>query len=191
MERVMNILLAFSPFLVFVVLERLIGVEPGLLGAVATSLLLLTSDVVIRRRTPKVLEIGTMLLFGALALYGGVTGAVWSIAGVRLAVDAGLLLIVLVSMAIGQPFTLQYARESVSPALWRHAEFMRVNVVITAVWAAAFAAMAVIDLAWLMIPTLPPRVAIIATVLALFGAVKFTGWYPDRKRAASARPTNA
>lgn len=187
----MNILLAFSPFLVFVVLERLIGVEPGLLGAVATSLLLLTSDVVIRRRTPKVLEIGTMLLFGALALYGGVTGAVWSIAGVRLAVDAGLLLIVLVSMAIGQPFTLQYARESVSPALWRHAEFMRVNVVITAVWAAAFAAMAVIDLAWLMIPTLPPRVAIIATVLALFGAVKFTGWYPDRKRAASARPTNA
>jgi hypothetical protein len=191
MERVMNILLAFSPFLVFVVLERLIGVEPGLLGAVATSLLLLTSDVVIRRRTPKVLEIGTMLLFGALALYGGVTGAVWSIAGVRLAVDAGLLLIVLVSMAIGQPFTLQYARESVPPALWREAEFMRVNVVITAVWAAAFAAMAVIDLAWLMIPTLPPRVVIIATVLALFGAVKFTGWYPDRKRAASARPTNA
>jgi hypothetical protein len=35
-ERVVNILLAFSPFLVFVVLERLIGVEPGLLGAVAT-----------------------------------------------------------------------------------------------------------------------------------------------------------
>ena len=72
----------------------------------------------------------------------------------------------------------------------REAEFVRVNVVITAVWAAAFAAMAVIDLAWLMIPTLPPRVVIIATVLALFGAVKFTGWYPDRKRAASARPTN-
>jgi hypothetical protein len=191
MERVMNILLAFSPFLVFVVLERLIGVEPGLLGAVATSLLLLTWEVVIRRRTPKVLEIGTMLLFGALALYGGVTGAVWSIAGVRLAVDAGLLLIVLVSMAIGQPFTLQYARESAPPGLWRQAEFVRVNVVITAVWAAAFASMAVIDLAWLMIPTLPPRLVAIATVLALFGAVKFTGWYPDRKRAASARPTNA
>jgi hypothetical protein len=191
MERVMNILLAFSPFLVFVVLERLIGVEPGLLGAVVTSLLLLTWDVVIRRRTPKVLEIGTMLLFGALALYGGVTGAAWSIAGVRLAIDAGLLLIVLVSIAIGQPFTLQYARETAPPALWREPEFARVNVVITAVWAAAFAAMAIVDLVWLMIPTLPPRVVIIATVLALVGAVKFTGWYPDRKRAASARPTNA
>jgi hypothetical protein len=120
-----------------------------------------------------------------------VTGAAGSIAGVRIAIDAGLLLIVLVPIAIGQPFTLQYARESVPPALWRQTEFVRVNVVITAVWAAAFAAMAIIDLAWLMIPTLPPRVVIIATVLALFGAVKFTGWYPDRKRAASARPTNA
>jgi hypothetical protein len=187
----MNILLAFSPFLVFVVLQRLIGVEPGLLGAVAMSLLLLARDAVIRRRMPKVLEIGTVLLFGALALYGGVMEAAWSIAGIRLAVDAGLLLIVLVSLAIGQPFTLQYARESVPQALWHQPEFVRVNVVITAVWAAAFAVMASIDLVWLMIPTLPPRVVIIVTVLALLGAVKFSGWYPERRRAASPHPTNA
>ena len=64
----MNILLAFSPFLVFVVLQRLTGVETGLLGAVAMSLLLLANDAVIRRTMPKVLEIGTVLLFGALAL---------------------------------------------------------------------------------------------------------------------------
>jgi hypothetical protein len=185
MERVMNILLAFSPFLVFVVLQRLIGVEPGLLGAVSMSLLLLARDVVIRRRMPKVLEIGTVLLFGALALYEGVTGAAWSIAGVRLAVDAGLLLIVLVSMAISQPFTLQYAREGVPQASWHQPEFVRTNVVITAVWAGAFAVMSIIDLTWLIIPTLPPRVVIIVTVLALLSAVKFTGWYPDHRRAVS------
>ncbi|HEY2620623.1 MAG TPA: hypothetical protein VGI78_25005 [Acetobacteraceae bacterium] len=187
----MNILLAFSPFLVFVVLQRLIGVEPGLLGALTMSLLLLARDAVIRRKLPKVLEIGTALLFGGVALYLGVAGAAWSIAGVRLAVDAGLLLIVLVSMAIGQPFTLQYAREGVPQVLWHQAEFVRVNIVITAVWAAAFAALAAIDLVWLLIPALPPRVAIIATVLALLGAVKFTGWYPERERAVSAHPTNA
>jgi hypothetical protein len=181
----MNILLAFSPFLVFVVLQHLIGVEPGLLGAVVMSLLLLARDAVIRRMMPKVLEIGTVLLFGALALYGGVAGAAWSIAGVRLAVDAGLLLIVLVSMAIGQPFTLQYARESVPQALWSQPEFVRTNVVITAVWAGAFAVMSIIDLTWLVIPTLPPRVVIIVTVLALLSAVKFTGWYPNHRRAVS------
>jgi hypothetical protein len=187
----MNILVAFSPFLAFVVLQHLIGVEPGLLGAVAASLLLLARDAVMLRKKPKVLEIGTAVLFGALALYGAISDAAWSIAGVRLAVDTGLLLIVLISMAIGQPFTLQYARESVPQALWHQPEFVRVNVVITAVWAAAFAVMAMIDLAWLMIPTLPARVVIIATVLALLGAVKFTGWYPDRMRTAPAPATDA
>ncbi len=187
----MNILLAFSPFLVFVVLQRLVAVEPGLLGALAMSLLLVARDAVIRRKMPKVLEIGTAMLFGALAIYGSVAGIAWPIAGVRLAIDGGLLLVVLVSMAIGQPFTLQYARATVPQALWQRPEFVRVNVVITAVWAAAFAVMSLIDLAWLMVPTLPPRVVIIASVLALLGAVKFTGWYPDRNRAASPRPTNA
>jgi hypothetical protein len=179
----MNILLAFSPFLVFVVLQHLVAVEAGLLSAVMMSLLLLARDAVIRRKMPKVLEIGSVLLFGALAIYGGVTGAGWSIAAVRLAVDAGLLFVVLASMAIGQPFTLQYARESVPQTLWRQPEFVRTNVVITAVWAAAFAVMSIIDLTWLVIPTLPPRAVIIVTVLALLSAVKFTGWYPDHRRA--------
>jgi hypothetical protein len=88
-------------------------------------------------------------------------------------------------MAIGQPFTLQYARESVPPALWRQPEFVRTNVVITAVWAGAFAVMLIIDLTWLVIPILPPRVVIIVTVIALLSAVKFTGWYANHRRVVS------
>lgn len=45
-------------------------------------------------------------------------GAWWPIAGVRLRVDLGLLPIVLLSMAIGRPFTLQYAREMTERAVW-------------------------------------------------------------------------
>lgn len=82
----MNILLAFAPFLVFVVLERAVGVEPGLLGAAATALAFLLRDVLPRTQAPKVLEVGTVLLFGGLALYGALAGADWSTAGVRLAV---------------------------------------------------------------------------------------------------------
>jgi len=33
-------------------------------------------------------------------------------------------------------------------------------------------------------PELPPRVGIIATILALVGAVKFAGWYPERLNRA-------
>jgi hypothetical protein len=37
-------------------------------------------------------------------------------------------------------------------------------------------------LALLYVPGLPPRVGVIAIVLALVGAIKFTGWYPEYVR---------
>ena len=72
-----------------------------------------------RKRTTQsagepVLEIGTAILFGSLAPYALLGRPAWSVIGVRLAVDAGLLLIVLASMVLGRPFTLQYAREQVA-----------------------------------------------------------------------------
>jgi hypothetical protein len=66
----------------------------------------------------KVLEVGSLALFGALLLYTLIAAPDWTVATVRLAVDGGLLAIVLVSLAIGMPFTLQYARESVPKELW-------------------------------------------------------------------------
>ena len=134
------------------------------------------------RTSTKVLEIGTLVLFGCLALYAVAARPSWSVIQVRLCVDAGLLLIVLVSMLVGRPFTLQYARDQVAPEFWGSPEFARINYVITAVWALAFAVMVVAELALLYEPDLPPRVGIIAIVLALVGAIKFTGWYPERAR---------
>jgi hypothetical protein len=40
------------------------------------------------------------------------------------------------------------------------------------------------DLLLVYAPDVPPRVAIIATVLALVGAFKFSTWYPERMAAA-------
>ena len=92
----------------------------------------------------------------------------------RLRVDAGLLLIVLASIIVRRPFTLQYARERVSRELWDSPEFVRTNYVITAAWADAFAVMVVADLVMLYVPTLPRWVGIAATVAALYGAFSFT-----------------
>ena len=109
----------------------------------------------------------------------------WSLWGVRLVVDSGLLLIVLVSIVIRQPFTLQYARERVPADVQASAEFVRTNYVITAVWALAFAVMVAADLVLTWMPELPARFGIIPTVLALVGAFKFTAWYPERRRAVA------
>jgi hypothetical protein len=102
-------------------------------------------------------------------------------------VDAGLLLIVLASMVLGRPFTLQYAREQVASEHWDAPEFIRTNYVITAVWALAFAVMVAAKLALLTLPGVPRGIGIAAIVLALVGAVKFTGWYPDRVKVRTAR----
>ena len=183
----MGMLLAFAPFIVFALIDRLIGATQGLIAGAAVALGVIAYDWIGRRKAPKVLEAGTALLFGGLALYAALSGPIGSIVGVRLRVDAGLLLIVLVSIAIRRPFTLQYAREQVSRELWDHAEFIRTNYVITAVWALAFAVLVIADLVLLYLPDLPPRVGLIATVLALTGAFKFTAWYPDRRQAKTVK----
>jgi len=179
-----GILLAFAPFIAFAVIDRLIGSTEGLVAGAVTSAALLVRDWMSADRKPKILEIGTMVLFCGLALYALLFHPVWSIVGVRLRVDAGLLVIVLITLAVGKPFTLQYAREQVAPELWMSPEFIRTNYVITAVWALAFVVMVIADLILLYLPDVPPRVGIWATIAALLGAIKFTSWYPERRKAA-------
>jgi hypothetical protein len=181
----MGILLAFAPFIAFAAIDRLIGSAEGLFAGFAVSAVLLLRDWLGGNRSPKVLDIGTVTLFGALALYTLVANPAWSIFSVRLVVDAGLLVIVISSLLIGQPFTLQYAREEVPQTVWTSPQFVRANYVISAAWALAFVVLVAADLAFLYIPDLPPRASVIATILALVGAIKFTSWYRDRSRAAA------
>lgn len=181
----MGLLLAFLPFIVFVVAERLFGIPIGLAAGAAVAAVLLVRDLVMPGRSPKLLEIGTFFLFGGLALYALATGVPWSIAAVRLRVDAGLVLIVLASMALRQPFSLQYARDKVDPSHWDTPEFLHINDVISAAWAVAFAVLVLADVVMATMPGVPHALAIVATVLALVVAAWFTDWYPQRHRLAS------
>jgi hypothetical protein len=176
----MGILLAFAPFLAFAVVDRLIGPTQGLIAGAATSVALLLRDWIGLRRKPKILEIGTAILFAGLALYAVLGGSVWSIVGVRLRVDVGLLLIVLATLIIGKPFTLQYAREQVPQNLWDTPQFIRSNYVITGVWSGAFLILVLADLILIYRTDWPSKIGILASVLASVGAFKFTRWYPGR-----------
>jgi hypothetical protein len=180
-DNLMGILLAFAPFIAFAIVDRLIGPTQGLLAGAAPSVLLLLRDWIGFHKKPKILEIGTAILFGGLALYAVLGGPVWSILGVRLRVDAGLFLIVLTTLIIGRPFTLQYAREQVPENLWNTPRFIRSNYVITGVWSGAFFILVLADLILIFRTDLPPRIGILATVLALVGAFKFTQWYPAKE----------
>ncbi|MFI5411597.1 hypothetical protein [Kaistia sp. UC242_56] len=72
------------------------------------------------------------------------------------------------------PFTLQYARETTSPEIWKHSEFMAVNRRIALVWAAAFAVLVLADAGMAFLPQIPHGVMIPVTVAALLFAFKYT-----------------
>jgi hypothetical protein len=179
----MAILTGFAPFIAFFVVMRLATPEIGLAAAFLVALLTMLRE---RRRgaSIKLLQLGSLILFGVLALYGFAAAPHWTVATVRLAVDGGLLVIVLVTLLIGQPFTLQYAREQVPAQYWTTPLFLAANRRITAAWALAFAVMASADAAAAYCPAVPLAFDVAATVAALLGALWFTRWYPARLRRA-------
>jgi len=87
----MGLLLAFLPFIVFAIVDRFVGPTEALLLAALVSFILLLRDWFILGKAPKILDIGTTILFSGLALYALLGGPMGSIFVVRLAVDAGLL----------------------------------------------------------------------------------------------------
>ncbi len=92
--------------------------------------------------------------------------------------------IVLGSLAIRLPFTLQYARERVAPEFWDNPVFRSVNARITAAWAGAFAVMLLAKLAVATIPGMPGWFGGTASILASIAAIRFTTWYPAHVRQA-------
>jgi hypothetical protein len=185
----MTILLGLTPFLAFFALTRLVSPAAGLTAALVISLLLCLR-MLRRGQSVKILEIGSLILFALLTAYTLVAAPRWTVAAVRLAVDGGLLAIVLVSLAIGRPFTLQYAREQVPEQFWATPIFITTNRIISAVWVLAFAVLVAADGAAEYVPAMPLWTDIAASIAALVAAIWFTRWYPAAVRrgvAASGR----
>jgi hypothetical protein len=165
------VLFGFLPFVLFAVCDHYVPTAAALLLATVSSALLLLRD---RRRgkTLKLLDVGALIVFGGLSLYSELASVTWSVLGVRLCVDFGLFLVVVISIAIGQPFTLQYAREQAPPEVWSKPEFLRVNVRISSVWALAFGVMLLSDLS--MLHGAPVALGGAGSVLALTLAAIYT-----------------
>jgi intracellular septation protein A len=186
----MNILLSFGPFILFAVLMRFGDALFAFIAAAALSALLILRE---RRRgkSVKILEAGTVVLFGGLAIFTAITRYDWTILEGRLAVDLGLLGIVLGSLLARRPFTLQFAREEVPQEFWANPQFIATNYRITAAWALAFVVLVLADIVMAFFPAIPLWIGIAVTVAALLGAIWFTRWYPQqvRRRLAASQQT--
>jgi hypothetical protein len=175
--------LGFLPFALFAVFDRFVPTAAALLVAAVASALLLLRDRW-RSKPLKLLDVGAFVLFGGLAACTALTRVTWSVLGVRLGVDVGLFVIVVISIARGMPFTLEYAREYAPPEVWSKPEFLHVNLRLSGAWAAAFGVMVLADFA--MLRQVPLLVGVAATLLALGLALAYTVRVVRERRRARA-----
>jgi hypothetical protein len=182
----MGLLQAFSPFLAFLVGERHFGIVPALCAGAAVAVALVVHARLRGARETRVLEVGTAVLFGALALCAAfVTGIDWSIGLVRLVLDLGLMALVLAGIAAGKPFTLAFARAKVSAERAATPGFLRTNRLVSAAWAGAFLVLGCADVVLMLRPDWPLAVPIAIGAAGLLAALAVTRWLPARLARAA------
>ena len=171
----MALLLAFSPFLAFLLGAHLLGVVPALCAGAAVAVALLARERRRGAREVNVLELGTALLFGALAIAAtSMKDVTWSVGLVRLVVDGGLMLLVLGGVALGRPFTLAIARTRVTPELAASPAFQHRNRRVALAWAGAFGVLAIADVVLILQPAWPLAVPVAISAAGLFAAFQVT-----------------
>ncbi|CAN5353282.1 hypothetical protein BH11PSE4_BH11PSE4_21220 [soil metagenome] len=178
----MTLFLILAPFGAFAMLVLVASSPVSLFAAAAVALGIVVWDV-LRGGSLKLLAAGSVILFASLGSYLTLVDGNWSSVAVRLAVDGGVLAIALLSLAIRLPFTLQYAREAVDAEVMKLPGFVTANYILTMVWIACFAMMLAADMLMIYAPSLPLWVGVAIAFAARNGAMYFTRWYPQYRRA--------
>ncbi len=186
----MMIFLVLLPFGVFSLLMVLTPADTALFAAAATGLAVIGYDH-FRGRQLKMLGAGSVAMFLGLGSYLTLVDAGLNASAIKLTVDAGVLAIALVSLAIGQPFTLQYAREVVDTETAVLPGFIKANYIITWAWAACMVLMMSGNILMIYLPSLPLWAGIAIAFAARTTAIYFTNWYPDYHKAKFTPPAGS
>jgi hypothetical protein len=180
----MTTFLILAPYGAFALLMLMTSMATGLFVSAGICLAVIAFDIM-RGRSIKLLGAGTSLIFTTLGFYQALSNVPLSNIGVRIAVDGGLLLVGLLSLAVRKPFTLQYAREMTDVETSSLPQFVAANYVITWVWVAAFLLMVAANLLLLNFPELPLWSEFVIALAIRNPALFFSKWYPDRRRRKS------
>jgi hypothetical protein len=189
----MMIFLILAPYGAFAALMLVTSAAVSLFASAAICLLVVANDI-LHGRSIKMLGAGSAVLFAALGGYITLVDSSWGSSAVKLTIDAGMLAISLLSLAIRRPFTLQYAREVVDAETAVLPGFRRVNYILSAAWTVAFLLMMIANALMIYVPGLPLWSGIVIAFAARNTALYFTKWYPEYWRAkfvTSATSTSA
>ncbi|WP_371653737.1 MULTISPECIES: hypothetical protein [unclassified Streptomyces] len=180
----MNYLRGFIPWIVFAAVGSAHW-QWGAVAALAVGAWLFSTD---RKRGAAadslILEQSTIAFFAVLSVvafaapdsglreYGGALATGW------------LALTAWATLAVRRPFTTGIAKRQAPREVWNNPVFLRINVVLTAAWAAAFTVTAV-GLAVIHAESLGSTAAIAVQVAGFALPALFTAKYPENARRAA------
>lgn len=133
MKKHLSLILTFVPWVVF---SEMYAPDPksaltSTLIAIATTLIVNYKEI----RKKYVLPIASIVYFMLVAINSFFDFIPWVLTHPAALVNLALALIVWFSLAIKQPFTLQYAKEEVDPIYWKNKLFITINYRLTLMWA--------------------------------------------------------
>ncbi|MFI1532904.1 hypothetical protein [Streptomyces anandii] len=173
---------SFVPWIVFGVVASPSTWEYAALAALIAAVGLSARD--IARGRLYVLDLTAIVFFAVitvLALALDRQQLIWLETYAQVISNAAVAVVAFASLLF-DPFTAQYARQVTPREYWHSPVFRHINVVLTSVWGAVFAVMAVST--WLAVrtPTASDWLNWVVPVVLLIWAVKFTERYPDEYR---------
>jgi hypothetical protein len=181
-------ILGFVPVVVFTLLMN-ISQDLAIWAAFAAAFAVAIRDF-LHEKLIRLLDAGSVVLFGLLALYAGFVEPGLTVEMTRLIVNAGFLALALVSIVLRNPLTLQYAREQAPPDEWNTRRFLFTNYALTAFWAVAFGIMSAADAFANFHKDLPPAFEAAISLIVLIVAVGFTARYPAHVRRRAERKSD-
>lgn len=173
-----KLLLSFAPWVAFLIVARgsLARVEIALGLALALSVVM----AVLKLHRGIIMWVGLVFFTAATVAVVGFHN-MWTLRHLGVMANGALALGSWGTLLIGRPFTLEYARQHTDPSKWNDPLFIRVNVLLTSVWAAAFTVNTA--LAWVLMKHLWPEWAChTASYAVLIAGAAFTSWYPGQVR---------
>lgn len=175
-----RLLLAFLPWISFLLIAQgsLLRLKIGLVVALVINLTM----GLLRLHRGIILWAGLLFFSFASIMVLGLE-IPWVIHAMGILASGTLALATWVSLLIGRPFTIDYAREHTDPALWHTQAFLRSNQFITALWGAVFTLNAVLAYGKANDFLLSKEQYEILSYSVMVGMALFTSWYGNRRSA--------
>jgi hypothetical protein len=177
-----KLLLSFAPWIAFLIIAKdtMARVEIGLIAALVLSIVM----AVLKLHRGIIMWVGLLFFTAATIAVLGFHN-IWTVRHLGVLANGALALGSWITLAIGKPFTLEYARAHTDPSKWNDPVFIRVNVQLTSVWASVFTFNTAI--AWALTKhILPESIGHTLSYAALIGAAAFTSWFPNHVRGKMA-----